>query len=146
MSRSYGSQLSAAPVAVGEYHGALQSLPRSGVGSLVGLPRRVVALCVDWFVAMGIAALLVHGGAVATVTLAVWFVIGLATVAVFGFTPGQFFLGTRVVRVDAHCGVGFARALVRQVLLVFVIPGLFTDSDGRGMHDRATGTALVRMR
>lgn len=146
MSRSYGSQLSAPPVGVGEHPGALLGFPRSGPGSLVALPRRVVALCVDWFIAMGIAALLVHGGAVATATLGVWFVVGLLTVAAFGFTPGQFFLGLRVIRADATCAVGFARAFVRQVLLVFVIPALFTDSDGRGMHDRATGTALVRSR
>ena len=38
--------------------------------------------------------------------------------------------------------VGIVRALARQVLLVFVIPALITDLDGRGMHDRATGTAL----
>jgi hypothetical protein len=50
----------------------------------------------------------------------------------------------RVARVDADAPVGFVRALVRQVLLVFVVPALFADSDGRGMHDRATGTGLVR--
>ena len=42
--------------------------------------------------------------------------------------------------------VGFLRALARQVLLIFVVPALFADSDGRGMHDRATGTGLARSR
>jgi hypothetical protein len=129
-----------------EYPGKLLGLPESGAGSLASMVRRVVALFVDWFIAMGIAALIVRGSHVNTLTLLVWFVIGVVTVTLFGFTPGQFFLRMRVVRVDADAPVGVVRALVRQVLLIFVVPALFTDSDGRGMHDRATGTALVRLR
>ncbi|MBF6330253.1 RDD family protein [Nocardia transvalensis] len=132
--------------APGEYPGELLGLPESGAGSLASMMRRIVALFVDWFIAMGIAALIVRGGSVNTVTLLVWFVIGIVTVTLFGFTPGQFFLRLRVIRIDAAVPVGFVRALARQVLLIFVVPALFTDSDGRGMHDRATGTALVRSR
>jgi uncharacterized RDD family membrane protein YckC len=80
------------------------------------------------------------------VTLGVWLVIGVGAVTLFGFTPGQFFLGLRVARIDGPVSVGFVRALVRSLLLMFVAPALFTDGDGRGMHDRATGTALVRSR
>ncbi|MFF0490641.1 RDD family protein [Nocardia sp. NPDC004068] len=130
-----------------EYPGKLLGLPEAGAGSLAPMGKRIVALFVDWFIAMGIAALFVHGsGSLNTVTLLVWFVIGLVTVTLFGFTPGQFFLRMRVIRVDAEAPVGIVRALARQVLLVFVVPALFTDSDGRGMHDRATGTALIRSR
>jgi hypothetical protein len=130
----------------GEYPGKLLGLPRSGAGSLASLVRRVLALFVDWFIAMGIAALIVRNSHVNTLTLLVWFVIGVVTVLLFGFTPGQFFLRMRVIRIDSDGPVGFVRALVRQVLLLFVVPALFTDADGRGMHDRATGTALVRLR
>ncbi|WP_024803670.1 RDD family protein [Nocardia sp. BMG51109] len=129
-----------------EYPGELLGLPESGAGSLVSMMRRIVALFVDWFIAMGIAALIARGGSINTLTLLVWFVIGIVTVTLFGFTPGQFFLRMRVIRVDAEAPVGVVRALARQVLLIFVVPALFTDSDGRGMHDRATGTALVRLR
>lgn len=129
-----------------EYPGKLLGLPESGAGSLAPMVRRIVALFVDWFIAMGIAALIVRGGSVNTMTLVVWFVIGVVTVTLFGFTPGQFFLRMRVIRIDADATVGIVRALARQVLLVFVVPALFTDSDGRGMHDRATGTALLRSR
>ncbi|RDI65225.1 RDD family protein [Nocardia pseudobrasiliensis] len=130
-----------------EYPGKLLGLPESGAGSIAPMSRRIVALFVDWFIAMGIAALIVHGtGSLNTVTLLVWFAIGLLTVTFFGFTPGQFFLRMRVLRIDADAPVGFVRALVRQILLIFVVPALFTDSDSRGMHDRATGTALIRLR
>ena len=36
------------------------------------------------------------------------------------------------------------RALMRGVLLAFVIPALFMDGDGRGLHDKVTSTAVVR--
>jgi uncharacterized RDD family membrane protein YckC len=109
--------------------------------------RRSAALLLDWLAAVGIAALMVRASSsLSTVTLLVWFVLGVAAVATFGFTPGQYFLGIRVSRVDQPVPVGFVRALAKQALLVFVIPALFTDTDGRGMHDQATGTALVRSR
>ncbi|RDI50035.1 RDD family protein [Nocardia mexicana] len=129
-----------------EYPGKLLGLPESGAGSLVSMMRRIAGLFIDWFIAMGIAAIITRGGSINTLTLLVWFVLGVGCVTLFGFTPGQFFLRMRVIRVDAEATVGFVRALARQVLLIFVVPALFTDSDGRGMHDRATGTALVRSR
>ena len=146
-----GSWLSGPPVAPGtgadgDYSGAELGLPREGAGSLPGMFRRIVAMMVDWFIAVGISALIAQGMPTASVNLILWFVIGVAAVTLFGFTPGQYFLRIRVIRVDADAPVGFLRALGRQVLLVFVIPALFTDADGRGMHDRATGTAVVRSR
>ncbi|WP_227983271.1 RDD family protein [Nocardia spumae] len=153
MSRITGSWLSGPDAArpgepqPDEYRGQQLGLPQAGAGSLAPMSRRIVALFVDYFIAMGIAALIVHGsGSLNTVTYLVWFVIGVVTVAVFGFTPGQYFLRMRTIRVDAPAHVGFVRGIARQALLTFVVPALFTDGDGRGMHDRATGTALVRSR
>jgi len=40
---------------------------------------------------------------------------------------------------------GFVWALLRTVLLLFVIPPLLTDRDLRGLHDRASDTIVVRM-
>jgi uncharacterized RDD family membrane protein YckC len=108
--------------------------------------RRIVALFVDWMIAVGISLLIVRGGSASSLTLLIWFVIGIGAVTLFGYTPGQYFLRLRVIRIDAPVGVGFVRALARQALLVFVVPALFTDADGRGMHDRATGTAVARAR
>lgn len=161
MSRITGSWLSGPPTVgpradAGTYRGELLGLPETGVGSLAPDGRRVAALFVDWFIAVGIASFIVRltqphqgvltGGATDTWALLVWFVMGVAAVALFDYTPGQFFLGIRVARVDADARVGFVRALARSVALVFVVPALFTDGDRRGMHDRATGTALVRAR
>lgn len=155
MGRTTGSWLSgpsadpgdpASPGQNQEYSGELLGLPRSGAGSLSGMARRIAALFVDWLIALGISAMIVRGGSTSSLTLLVWFVIGVVTVTLFSFTPGQFFLRLRTIRIDAPVPVGIVRALARQLLLIFVVPALFTDADGRGMHDRATGTALVRSR
>ncbi|MEV0686843.1 RDD family protein [Nocardia sp. NPDC050378] len=150
MARITGTWLSGNPTEGDDetpgYPGELYGLPREGAGSLAPTWRRVVALFVDWFIAVGIAAVITGSFASSSVPLLVWFVIGVLAVTLFGFTPGQYFLRMRVARIDAPVPVGFVRALARQVLVFFVVPALFTDADGRGMHDQATGTALVNAR
>lgn len=132
------------------HRGERLGLPAEGPGSLASTGRRLAALMVDWVTSAGVAALILGDkpleGPISSVTLLVWFVVGIASVSLFSFTPGQLALGVQVARVDGPARVGFIRALVRQALLVFVVPGTITDVDGRGMQDRATGTALVRAR
>jgi uncharacterized RDD family membrane protein YckC len=104
---------------------------------------------VDWLACYGLAALLMSLGLfpnamLSTAVLAVWCVVGAVSVRLFGFSPGQFLLGLMVVPVDGRHHTGFGRAIVRGLLLALVIPALFTDADGRGLHDRVTRTAVVR--
>lgn len=133
-----------------KYRGESLGLPESGVGSLASTGRRVAALLIDWLLCVGVAAALLGGnalsGAWSTMTLLIWLVVGVGAVTVSSFTPGQFFAGISVTRIDGPVKVGFVRALARSVLLFFVVPAVITDADGRGMHDRATGTALVLAR
>ena len=70
--------------------------------------------------------------------------LGVVSVRLFSFTPGQLALGLQVVAVDGRLPVGIGRAAVRGVLVGTVVPALFTDGDGRGLQDRLTGTAVVR--
>ncbi|MBT0565323.1 RDD family protein [Williamsia sp. CHRR-6] len=154
MGRMTGSWLSGPqaafdqPADVGAYRGEKLGLAESGPNSLASSWHRVLTLFVDWFMAGAIALLFVRftSPSISTVVLAVWFVIGVVSVTLFSFTPGQFITGVKVVRVDGAASVGIVRALARQVLIVFLVPPLINDPDGRGLHDRATQTALVRTR
>jgi uncharacterized RDD family membrane protein YckC len=106
-------------------------------------------MLIDWFIGYGLAALamtfgLISVGAMSTAILVIWFVLGVASVRLFGFTPGQLALGLTVVSMDDRMHVGLGRAVVRGLLIALVIPPLFTDSDLRGLHDLATRTAVVR--
>jgi hypothetical protein len=111
--------------------------------------RRLAALMIDWLISYGLAALAMSFGVfsertLATAVLVIWFLLGLVAVRLFSFTPGQLALGLQVASVDGRLPVGIARLALRGLLVATVVPALFTDSDGRGTHDRLTGTAMVR--
>ena len=78
-------------------------------------------------------------------TLAIWAAQHWLLVALLGMTYGHRLLGLRVVRDDGARYPGFAKAGIRTVLLALVIPAVVWDSEGRGLHDRAAGTRLVRL-
>jgi uncharacterized RDD family membrane protein YckC len=62
-----------------------------------------------------------------------------------GQSLGKRVLGLRVVRLADRDGPpGFLAAAVRTALLVLIVPAVIVDRDGRGLHDRAAGTAVVR--
>ena len=124
MAREISSWLSGPePAADGpedSYPGQRLGLPESGPGSLARTGRRLVALCVDWLICYGLAALLMSLGLISaamlsTAVLVVWFLLGAVSVRLFGFTPGQYALGLLVVPVDGRLHTGFGRALVRGV-------------------------------
>ena len=152
MARSVSSWLSGPEPAVDSvdntYPGQALGLPQTGPRSLARTGRRLAALCVDWLMCYGVAALLMSLGLISRPCSQrrcwrLWFVVGAVSVRLYGFSPGQLALGLQVVPSTADC-VGFGRALVRGVLLAFVIPALFMDADGRGLHDRLSFTAVVR--
>ena len=129
------------------YSGKTLGLPESGPGSLAPMGRRVVAILIDWLISYGLAALALAFGAIstqmlATAVLVIWLVLGVVAVRLFGFTPGQLVAGLGVVALAGRLGI--FRLAVRGLLVGLVIPPLFTDSDGRGLQDRVTGTAVVR--
>jgi uncharacterized RDD family membrane protein YckC len=131
------------------YPGETLGFPRTGPGSLAPMGRRLGALLIDWLMAYGLALLGLGFGAwskamLSTVVLVIWLLLGAAAVRLFGFTPGQLVLGLAVVSADGRLSVGIGRVVARGLLIALVVPPLFTDSDGRGIHDRITGTAVVR--
>jgi uncharacterized RDD family membrane protein YckC len=111
--------------------------------------RRVLALLIDWLLSYGLALLAMVFGVItkemlSTAILVIWLLLGLVFVRLFGFTPGQLALGLGVVSVGGRAPVGVGRLAVRGLLLALVVPALFSDWDGRGLHDRLSNTAVVR--
>ncbi len=136
------------------YPGKRLGLPESGPGSIARFGRRIAALLIDWFIAYGLVSLFVslagisrevflYTGLGSTGIAVVWVVLGIISVRLFGFTPGQYVMGLRVASIDHRQHVGIGRATVRGLLVFFVIPALFTDKDFRGYQDRFTNTAVV---
>jgi uncharacterized RDD family membrane protein YckC len=80
------------------------------------------------------------------IALVVWFVLTVVMIGLFGFTPGKLLFGLRVVRVDGSSMVNLLRAIPRTLLTALVVPAALADADGRGLHDKLTGTVVVRTR
>ncbi len=119
-------------------------LPPEGPGSLAGTGPRLVAFVVDAILSALVAGLFTAPHLPGNVSLLVFALEYIGFGAFFGQTPGMRVLGIRLVRLDRPAPVGLPRAVVRTALLMLVVPALIWDADGRGLHDRAAGTAIVR--
>jgi uncharacterized RDD family membrane protein YckC len=106
--------------------------------------RRLVALVVDWVVALLIAGWLLRSAGLGQFgPLLVLLVENVVLVGTAGATIGHRLLGLRVETVDGKAP-GPVKALVRSVLLCLAIPPLVWDADQRGLHDRWAGTLVAR--
>jgi hypothetical protein len=123
------------------YPGQRLGLPEHGPGSVASMPRRVVALLIDWLLSMVIAYWLTHSQ---FWTIAVFAIETYILTALTGTTVGKRLVGIRVIRLSGG-QVGFGWALVRTAILLTVVPPLLTDRDLRGLHDRASDTVVVRI-
>ena len=116
-------------------------LPESGPRSVARFGRRLLALAIDWGLAVLISVAFFNYEAWAT--LAVFAVAQIVFLLTLNASVGHLALGMRVVPlVGGYLGIW--RPFARTVLLCLVIPAVIWDRDQRGMHDRLIGTVLVR--
>jgi hypothetical protein len=130
------------------YRGKRHGLPEDGPNSLAPTGRRLVALMIDWVLSSVIALSFLGRGdvnspATSLGTLAVFAAMNLVLVSTIGWTVGKRVMGLRVVSVT-HNSLTPLAVMVRTFLLCLVIPPAIYDRDGRGFHDKAVGTAVVR--
>jgi hypothetical protein len=123
------------------YPGQRLGLPERGPGSVASMPRRLLALFIDWLLSMLIAYWLTKSQ---FWTIAVFAIEVYILTALGGSTVGKRLVGIRTVRIGGG-PIGFGWALVRTALLLAVVPPLLTDRDLRGLHDRASNTMVVRI-
>ena len=133
------------------YPGANWGLPQAGPGSLASLGRRMGALLIDWLLCYAMAFFITQTtpmlGDNATVTAILFLLLRTISIWLFAQTPGHAVVGVGVARLDDPTQrVGLWRAAFRTVLTFFLFPPVIQDTDGRGMHDRATGTAVIHTR
>lgn len=128
----------------GEYAGQRLGLPEKGPGSVGTVGRRLAAVAVDWFACVLIAAAFTRNP---WLPLAIFAVESILLLTTLGATFGMRLLGLRVSTLGRPAPlVAPWRAAVRTVLLCLVVPAVIYDRDGRGLHDKAAGTVVVRAR
>ena len=106
------------------------------------MTRRGLALGVDWLLALLVGQTVLPGLS-SFAPLVVFLVAQVVLVGTLGYGVGHRLLGLRVERVHGGAA-GPVAALVRTLLLGLVVPAVVIDDDGRGLHDRAGGTVVVR--
>lgn len=112
---------------------------------MAGTGRRVLALAIDWAAALLVARLLVEDPQSALRSFATLAVFGIEVALLTwlaGASFGQRIVGLRVAGLGHR--LGLLRSTARAALICLAIPPLIWDTDGRGLHDRAVGTVVVR--
>ncbi|WP_182353383.1 RDD family protein [Flaviflexus huanghaiensis] len=110
---------------------------------LAPLGRRIIALVIDWLLAVSISAGFFRYDEFAT--LGIFALMSFLLIGTIGGTIGHVIVGIAVRRVDGGAP-GPLRALGRTLLLCLVLPAVFTVADGRGFHDALVGTTITRVR
>lgn len=128
----------------GAHRGADLGLPADGPGALAGFGRRLAALAVDCLLSFGAAALFTRPQLPGVWSAVVLFAEYTLFVGFFGQTVGMRLLGIACGRLPDGGRVGLWRAAVRAALLQLLVPAVITDRNGRGWHDRAVNSVMVR--
>jgi uncharacterized RDD family membrane protein YckC len=133
----------------GDWRGKRLGLPASGAGSVASFNARLGGIVVDIVGATligGLANAFVRSPDFATkqgagiAALLAMYALLLPTA---GQTFGMRLARIRVARLDAR-PLAFLPALLRGALVVLTVPALITDRDGRGLHDKAVRSVVVR--
>jgi uncharacterized RDD family membrane protein YckC len=154
MARRMGNWLEgpAEPLPHGAWPGQRLGLPDSGQGAVATTGSRLLALLVDLLVGGLIGALFFSllGDAadprLRSTTASAAFALQLLVLqSLTGQSIGMRLLRIRVARLTAPAGPpGLLPVAVRTALLCLVLPAVVQDADGRGLHDRAGGTVVLR--
>jgi uncharacterized RDD family membrane protein YckC len=115
----------------------------------VSLGRRLAALMVDWLACYFIVAASAGGlGAMAPnrsfTVLALFFAEVVIFSALQGSSLGHRIFGIRIVRFVDGGAISPLQAFIRSALLVTVIFAITFDENGRGIHERLSGSVLTR--
>lgn len=117
----------------------------------VTLGRRMAALMVDWLACYFIITAATGGiGQSAPnrslMVLALFFAQVTTLSALQGASLGHRIFGVKIIRFADGGVITPLQALIRSALLVTVVFAITYDENGRGLHERLSGTVLTRVR
>lgn len=126
------------------YPGQRLGLPEMGPGSVARFGRRAAALFIDWGACLLVADAVTQSvRSLSLLNLEFFFVEVALLTALTGSSFGQRLVGISVRRVDG-ARLDPWRVTLRTLLVCLAVPALIWDRDGRGLHDQAVGSIVVR--
>ena len=134
----------------GRWRGEVLGLPADGPGALAGWGRRLAGFGLD-LLAGALIGGLIHA-VVADPTEGQRMIAAngafalqvLVLTALTGQSIGMRLVGLRVCTLRGGGVPGFLPAAIRTALLLLLVPARVLDRDGRGLHDKAAGTVVLR--
>jgi uncharacterized RDD family membrane protein YckC len=132
------------------YPGERLGLPEKGIGSVAGWGQRLGAICIDWFVALGVTMAVLGapepGDDVFSLVVLGFFCLEYVVLLLTaGRTIGMAVAGFHVYPVGSD-RLSPVRVVLRTLLLALVVPAVVYDRDRRGLHDKAARTVTIRTR
>ncbi len=109
----------------------------------------MAALALDWLACYAIVAAL-SGGVnkmnpnSSLYVLVIFFLEVWILITLQGATLGHRLFGMKVVRFEDGGAISLLQALIRTVFLVLVVTAVTFDENGRGIHERLSGSVLTR--
>jgi len=131
------------------WRGRRLGLPPEGPGAVATTGSRVAAFMLD-SVASGLVVLPFFADPTDSrrglAGVAVLAVMNIVLLPLTGQTFAMRLLGIKVHALRGTGRPSFLAACIRTALLTLLLPALIFDRDGRGLHDKAAGTVVVRTR
>ena len=109
----------------------------------ISLGRRLLGLSIDWLMCYAIAFGLLGQ---TRLTLVVFFIETLVLTAFGGATAGHRMVKIKVINFSTGANPTPWQALIRTVLLCLDVTAITYDENGRGIHERLSGTRLLDLR
>jgi len=111
--------------------------------------RRMAALALDWLACYAIVA--AFSGGIDQMSpnhslyvLIMFFVVTWILISLQGATLGHRIFGMKVVRFQDGAAINPLQVLIRTTLMVLVVTAVTFDDNGRGIHERLSGSVLTR--
>jgi uncharacterized RDD family membrane protein YckC len=106
--------------------------------------QRLIALFIDWILCLLVASLYASPYQASWPPVVLLVLVNTVFLGLFGQTPGMRLARIRCVSYADGGAIGLLHGFYRAVLLALLIPALIADDEGRGLHDRAAGSIVVR--
>jgi uncharacterized RDD family membrane protein YckC len=109
--------------------------------------RRFLAITIDWLMSWAVGSIFFeqNQGRPFWIALVFFLQIFILT-STTGASAGQRLLKLRVLRYPELEPLGIGATLLRTFLILLVIPAVVYDNEGRGLHDRIVGSAVMQVK
>ena len=114
---------------------------------VAGAGRRFLAITIDWLMSWAVGSIFFeqNQGRPFWIALVFFLQIFILT-STTGASAGQRLLKLRVLRYPELEPLGIGATLLRTLLILLVIPAVVYDNEGRGLHDRIVGSAVMQVK